>query len=189
MFFSWNSSHLRVTPKRRVSDASGDKLQRKPAYRPWLTALSLADHPQVHLFRARPHVQLALAAVGGAVAAAHGLVGVHALWRTHAPPTLGITDRPERAVGASFVCITKRTNTQKQPGIYIYLSCQIPAFSCYLIEMYSSLFAVENYNVIQLLEPKQVKIFALYCQITEHFFFLLIQFENIRSEKSAYCSR
>lgn len=68
-----------------------------------LTALALADHSQVRLFFAGPHVQLALAVVGDAVAAAHGLVGLHALGWTHALAALGITDRPERAVAAGLV--------------------------------------------------------------------------------------
>lgn len=68
-----------------------------------LTALSLADHPELHLLFAGPHVQLTLAVVGAAVAAAHGLVGIHALRRAHALAALGVADRPERAVGTSLV--------------------------------------------------------------------------------------
>lgn len=68
-----------------------------------LTALSLADHLEVHLFFAGPYVQLTLAVVGGAIAAAHGLVGLHTLRCTHTLPALGITDCPERAVGTSFI--------------------------------------------------------------------------------------
>lgn len=68
-----------------------------------LTALSLADHSEVHLFFAGPHVQLALAVVGGAVAAAHRLVGLHTLGWTHTLTTLGITDRPKRAVATGLV--------------------------------------------------------------------------------------
>lgn len=68
-----------------------------------LTALSLADHSEVHLFFAGPHVQLALAVVGSAIAAAHRLVGLHTLRRTHTLPALGIADCPERAIGTSLI--------------------------------------------------------------------------------------
>lgn len=44
-----------------------------------LTALPLADHAEVHLFFTGPNVQLTLAVVGGAVAATHGLMGLHTL--------------------------------------------------------------------------------------------------------------
>lgn len=44
-----------------------------------LTALSLADHPEVHLFFAGPNMQLTLITVGGAITAAHRLVGLHTL--------------------------------------------------------------------------------------------------------------
>lgn len=68
-----------------------------------LTALALADHAQLRLLLAGAHVELALAAVGGAVAAAHGLAGLHALGRTHAAAALGVADRPERAVGTGLI--------------------------------------------------------------------------------------
>lgn len=68
-----------------------------------LTALSLADHSEVHLLFAGPHVQLALAVVGGAIAAAHRLVGLHTLGWTHALTALGITDCPKRAVATGLV--------------------------------------------------------------------------------------
>lgn len=67
-----------------------------------LTALSLADHSEVQLFIAGPHVQLTLADVGDAIAATHRLVGLHTLRRTHTLPALGVTDCPERAVGTSL---------------------------------------------------------------------------------------
>lgn len=67
------------------------------------TALSLADHPQLHLLLAGAHIQLTLAAVGVAVAAANGLVGLDTLGRAHALTALGVTDRPEGAVGARFI--------------------------------------------------------------------------------------
>lgn len=60
-----------------------------------LTALALADHAQVHLFLAAPHIQLALAVVGDAVAAAHRLVGLHALRHTHTLLGLDVADCPE----------------------------------------------------------------------------------------------
>lgn len=68
-----------------------------------LTALSLADHPQLHLFFAGSNMQLTLAVVGGAVAAAHRLMGLDALGRTHTPPALDVADCPEGAVGTSFI--------------------------------------------------------------------------------------
>ena len=68
-----------------------------------LTALSLADHSEVHLLFAGPHMQLTLAVVGGAIAAAHRLVGLHTLRCTHTLPALGIADCPKRAVGTSLI--------------------------------------------------------------------------------------
>lgn len=68
-----------------------------------LTALSLADHSQVHLFCAGSNMQLTLAGVGGAIAATHRLMGLDTLGRTHTPPALDVTDCPEGAVGTSFV--------------------------------------------------------------------------------------
>lgn len=68
-----------------------------------LTALSLADHSEVHLFFAGPHMQLTLAVVGSAIAATHGLVGLHTLRCTNTLPTLGITDCPKGAVGTSLI--------------------------------------------------------------------------------------
>lgn len=68
-----------------------------------LTAFALVDHSEVHLLYAGPHVQLTLAVVGGAVAAAHRLVGLHTLRCTHTQPTLGIADCPERAVGTGLI--------------------------------------------------------------------------------------
>lgn len=104
-YSSWNLFSFRLS--RQLRHTTHDTLQlhgHRPAGRHVsLTALSLADHAQVHLFFAGPHVQLALAVVGGAVAAAHRLVGLHTLGWTHTLTTLGITDRPKRAVAASFV--------------------------------------------------------------------------------------
>lgn len=68
-----------------------------------LTAFSLADHSEVHLFFAGPHVQLALAVVSGAVAAAHRLVGLHALGSAHTLTALGITDRPKWAFATGLI--------------------------------------------------------------------------------------
>lgn len=48
-------------------------------------------------------MQLALVVVGGAVAAAHGLVGLHALGRAHTLAALGITDRPKCAVTTGLI--------------------------------------------------------------------------------------
>lgn len=73
-----------------------------------LTALSLADHSEVHLLFAGAHVQLTLAVVGGAVAATHGLVGLHTLRRAHTLPTLVVADRPERAVGTGPIWMETR---------------------------------------------------------------------------------
>lgn len=44
-----------------------------------LTAFSLANHSEVHLLFAGPHMQLTLAVVGGTVTAAHRLVGLDTL--------------------------------------------------------------------------------------------------------------
>lgn len=68
-----------------------------------LTAFSLADHSEVHLFFAGPHVQLALAVVSGAIAAAHRLVGLHTLGSAHTLTTLGITDRPICTVATGLI--------------------------------------------------------------------------------------
>lgn len=68
-----------------------------------LTAFSLADHSEVHLFFAGPHVQLALAVVSGAVAAAHRLVGLHTLGSAHTLTALGITDRPKCAFSTGLI--------------------------------------------------------------------------------------
>lgn len=52
-------------------------------------------------------MQLALAVVGGAVAAAHGLVGLHTLRWTHTLTTLSIADRPKCAVATGLVWMDK----------------------------------------------------------------------------------
>lgn len=77
-----------------------------------LTALSLADHSEVHLFFAGTHVQLTLAVVGGAVAATHRLVGLHTLGRTHTLPALGVADCPERAVGTGLIYMEIREKAE-----------------------------------------------------------------------------
>ena len=68
-----------------------------------LTTLPLADHSQLHLFLAGPDVQFTLAVVRGAVAAAHGLVGLDALGGTHTLTALGVTDCAKGAVGTGLV--------------------------------------------------------------------------------------
>lgn len=68
-----------------------------------LTALSLADNTEVHLFFAGPHMQLTLAVIGGAIAATHRLIGVHALRCAHTLTTLGVTDCPKRTVAAGLI--------------------------------------------------------------------------------------
>lgn len=94
--------HFQSTPLRSVSAPSPGTCGANTCDAP-LTALALADHAQLHLLLAGAHVELALAGVGGAVAAAHGLAGLHALGRTHAAAALGVADRPKRAVGAGLI--------------------------------------------------------------------------------------
>ena len=80
-----------------------------------LTAVSLGSHQNVRLLRARPDVELALAAVRVAVRAAHGLSGGDALRGAHAPPRLRLADGPELAL-ATAVCAEEQNQEVKTTG-------------------------------------------------------------------------